>query len=223
MTDKILAMLDSRYPLRKKAVGEFAEAKLGPVKFQICSFEAAGLGSVSVMKGSGLFGLMKMDTIIVNPFARDMALFSCDRIFAMGKDILFLEMFDTRLKREPISDALKKIMAAYADIPEEPAAPNWYDDIRLEGCKKKGKKELSPRFDAMTREYVEAYLEMCAAAPACDREEKRKAAQVYTEGLLNHGGPSTGLFIKTKGLAYTQKLYREVMFGTGEPTGSELS
>ena len=106
-------------------------------------------------------------------------------------------MYDTRLDRTKTPDAAAKVAEGYADIPEQPVAPNWYDDIKLPGClKKKGKKALTG---------------------ACDRDEKMKAAQVYTEGLLTNGGPSTDQFIKAKGREFTEKLFRETLFGTGDP------
>ena len=170
------------------------------------------------MKGSAMLGLMKMDTVVVNPFERDMALFSYDRIYAMGNDTIFLEMYDTRLDRTAAPEAAEKVKAAYADIPEEPVAPNWYDDIKLAcSLKKKGKKDITPRFDQLTAEYVDAYLTLCREAKECDRAEKMKAAQAYTEGLLTNGGPSTDQFLNAKGREFTEKLFRETLFGTGDP------
>lgn len=218
MTDKMLEAIGKAFPLTLKDDGGLIVCKANGMKFTIRSFDAKGLGCVSVMKGSAVLGLMKMDTVIVNPFERDMALFSYDRIYAMGNDTVFLEMYDTRLDRTKTPDAAAKVAEGYADIPEQPVAPNWYDDIKLPGClKKKGKKALTPRFDELTEKYLEAYLTLCKDAGACDRDEKMKAAQVYTEGLLTNGGPSTDQFIKAKGREFTEKLFRETLFGTGDP------
>ena len=218
MTDRMLEMIGKAFPLTPKKDGGFLVCKANGMKFTIRSFDAEGLGCVSVMKGSAMLGLMKMDTVIVNPFERDMALFSYDRIYAMGNDTVFLEMYDTRLDRSKTPDAAAKVAEAYADILEQPVAPNWYDDIKLPGClKKKGKKDLTPRFDSLSAQYLDAYLTLCNEAEACDTDEKMKAAQVYTEGLLSNGGPSTDQFIKAKGRAFTEKLFRETLFGTGSP------
>lgn len=218
MTDRMIEAIGKEFPLTQKKDGGSAMCRVNGMKFTIRSYDAKGLGCVSVMKGTAMFGLMKMDTVIVNPFEKDMALFSYDRIYAMGNDTVFLELYDTRIDRTETPDAAAKIAEAYADIPEQPVDSNWYDDIKLPGClKKKGKKDLTPRFDSLSAQYLDAYLTLCKDAEACDRNEKRKAAQVYTEGLLANGGPSTDQFIRARGREFTEKLFRETLFGTGEP------
>ncbi len=136
----------------------------------------------------------------------------------MGNDTVFLEMYDTRLDRTVTPDAAVKAAEKYADIPEEPVDPNWYDDIKLPGCiKKTGKQDITPRFDSLTAEYLDAYITLCKEAKECARDEKIKEAQSYTEGLLSNGGPSTDQFIKAKGREFTEKLFRETLFCTGNP------
>lgn len=215
MTEKMLDMVGKKFPLKEIATGEFATAKVGPMKFRIKCYDAVGLGRVSVMSGSGMFGLMKMDTVIINPFERDMALFSYDRIHAMGNDTIFLELYDTRMDRKRLPNDIEQVVDKYKDIPEQPVAPNWYDQIKLSvSLKKKGKKDVTPRFDKLTQEYLDAVIKLIEQAPECDAKEKKKAAAMYTEGLLTNGGPSTDQFVKAKGKEYTQKLFRSYLFGT---------
>ena len=214
----MLDTIGKRFPLTEKKDGGTLSAKVKGMNFKIRSFEASGLGWVSVMKGSAMLGLMKMDTLIINPFEKDMALFAYDRIHVLGKDTVLIEMYDTRIDRTETPDAAAKVAESYADIPEQPAAPNWYDGIILPGSiKKSGKKDLSPRFDRLTAEYLDVYLSLCNDAEECSREEKIQAAQAYTEGLLSNGGPSTDQFIKAKGREFTETLFRETIFGTGTP------
>lgn len=218
MTDRMLETIGKTFPLTPKKDGGLVACEANGMEFTILSFDAKGLGCVSVMKGSATHGPMKMDTVIVNPFEKDMALFSYDRIYAMDSDTVFLELYDTRLDRTETPDAAAKVAEDYADIPEQPAAPNWYDDIRLPGCLiKNGKMDLTPRFDDLTARYLDAYLTLCKDAEKCDRHEKMKAARVYTEGLLSNGGPSTDPFIRAKGREFAEKLFREALFGTGDP------
>ncbi len=215
MTEKMLDMVGKKFPLKEIDTGEFATAKVGPMKFQIKCYDAEGRGRVSVMSGRGMFGLMKMDTLIINPFERDMALFSYDRIHAMGNDTIFLELYDTRIDRKRLPNDIERILEKYKDIPEQPVAPNWYDQIKFSvSLKKKGKKDVTPRFDKLTQEYLDAVLKLIEQAPECDAKEKKKAAAMYTEGLLTNGGPSTDQFVKAKGKEYTQKLFRSYLFGT---------
>ncbi len=67
MTNKLLNIIKSKYPLTELDVGGFATLKANGMKFTVEAYKAEGLGHVSVMKAKGFFGLMKMDTLIINP------------------------------------------------------------------------------------------------------------------------------------------------------------
>ena len=62
------------------------------------TYEAGGLGAISVMTAVGFFGLMKMETLIVLPRELDLPLLSYDRIHVFGKEIILLELYDTFIK-----------------------------------------------------------------------------------------------------------------------------
>ena len=217
MTEKMLDVIGSRYTLRERDAGEYARTTVNGMDVSVRCFEAEGLGNVSVMHG-GIPDVMEMDTIVVNPFERDMPLFSYDRIFSGGRDTLFLELYDTKLEHTPDTAELAKLTGSYSDLTDVPAAPHWYDGILYpESVMKTGPQEASPRMDALTEGYLAEYLRLTAAAPACSREEKKKAASAYTEGLLKNGGASTDVFLKAKGKEFTQGLFRQALFGTGTP------
>ena len=214
MTDKLLSMIKERFPLKEKNVGAFASLKANGMKFTVSAYEAEGLGHVSVMTAKGFFGLMKMDTLIVNPKTLDLPLYSYDRILAMGNDTLIVELYDTMV--EPLdTEALKAVNEAYKDLPERDPGTHWYDGIKLkESVSKKGKK-LTERFDAYTKDYTNAYLGLPAKS-VTDAAAKREKANAYVEGLLKNGGPSTDVFKKALGEQKTAELFRKVLFGTEE-------
>ncbi|MBQ7064074.1 MAG: hypothetical protein IJM90_04195 [Firmicutes bacterium] len=217
MTDKMLEAIGAVYPLKERSAGEYENFAVNMMPFTVRCYEAEGLGNVSVMCG-GVPGVMKMDTLIVNPFDRDMPLFSYDRIYAGGMDTLFLEMYDTCLTHHPDTEHLGQVVAEYADLENSPIEPNWYDDILYkESVKKVMPDELTARMDQLTLDYLAEYLHMTTLAPACERTAKLRAASAYTEGLLEHGGPSTDVFMKAKGEEFTQGLFRDVLFSTGRP------
>ena len=214
MTDELLSMIKERFPLKEKNVGDFAALKANGMKFTVKAYEAEGLGHVSVMTAKGFFGLMKMDTLIVNPKTLDLPLYSYDRILAMGNDTLIVELYDTMV--EPLdTEALKAVNEANKDLPERDPGTHWYDGIKLkESVSKKGKK-LTERFDAYTKDYTNAYLGL-PAKPVTDAAAKREKANEYVEGLLKNGGPSTDVFKKALGEQKTAELFRKVLFGTEE-------
>lgn len=209
----LVESLEKNFKLEKLSAGEFARIKVSGMNFVIERYDAKGLGNVSVMSAKGFFGLMKMDTLIINPTECDMPLFSYDRIHAMGNDTLILELYDTFIQNVSM-EPMSKIKTEYANLPEHDLGSHWYDNIKLtQSDAKKGKKKTTPDFDKYTTAYLNTYIEMAKNAPACDRAQKKEKASVYVNGLLENGGPSTDIFKKHYGEEKTAKLFKEILFG----------
>jgi hypothetical protein len=217
MTNKILKLIEQRYTLKEKNVGEFKTFKAKGMTFVCESYHANGLGHVSVMKAKGFFGLMKMDTLVIAPENKDLPLLSYDRIVALGNDNLIIELYDTMGENRVNLRLINSIKNKYSLLPERFAEgeepKHWYDDIRLpETTSKKGKKAHRISFDAYAVEYIYSYLSL--AAEQCDAAEKRARTDVYVDGLLTQGGPATDVFKKELGEEKTQKILKTVLFGT---------
>ncbi len=209
----MLDAVNKKYPLTEKDAGEFAKVKAKGMTFVIKQYEAKGLGNVSVMEAKGFFGLMQMDTLIINPVEKDMPLFSYDRVLAMGNDTLIIELYDTLLKKQNFT-GIQNVKDANKALPDHDLGEHWYDSIKLpESVSKKGKKEHSRAFDTLMKNYFEAYL--AGNANTCDAAAKCAKASVYVEGLLSNGGPSTDVFKKEFGEEKTAHLFRSILFGTG--------
>ena len=208
MIKKLLDAIKEKYPLTEKT--NVKKLKVGGMKFDITSFDAEGLGHVSVMTGKFPLGIMKMDTVMVNPSDVELPLYSYDRIYALGNDTLIVEMYDTF---SCDSFSMPDVKKEYSDVPERDPGEHWYDSIKLkESISKKGKKLNTPRIDELAQRHFEEYLG--AAKPTLDKEAKAKKTSDYVEGLLSNGGPSTDSFIKALGREKTAEIFREVLFGT---------
>ena len=211
MTEKLLSMVQEKYPLTEMEVGDMKKLKANGMNFSVQAYKAAGLGHVSVMRAKGFFGLMKMDTLIINPYEIDLPLYSYDRIFAAGNDTLIVELYDT-LTTEYSEQALEAAKAECPDFERDPGE-HWYDSIKLAcSISKKGKKAQTKQFDELTRKHFEAYL--TGGNAVSDAAKKQEKASVYVEGLLEKGGPSTDVFKKALGDEKTQTLFRKYLFGT---------
>ncbi|MBR4835887.1 MAG: hypothetical protein IKU99_02635 [Clostridia bacterium] len=213
MTNRLLNIIKGSFPLTEIDCGEFAKMKVGGMNFEITAFRAEGLGHVSVMRASGFMGLMKMDTLIINPREIDLPLYSYDRILAMGNDTLITELYDT-LVGDYSDESLIKVKDSYTDLAERDPGEHWYDSIKLpSSISKKGKKNHTARLDELTIKHFEAYLASSAAA-VTDKAAKQEKAKVYVNGLLEKGGPSTDVFKKSIGEAKTRELFENILFGT---------
>ena len=187
--------------------------KVSGMNFEITAYKAEGLGHISVMRASGFMGLMRMDTLIINPRDIDLPLYSYDRIFAMGNDTLITELYDT-LTCDYSDESLIKVKDSYTDLAERDPGEHWYDEIKLpSSISKKGKKNHTDRMDELTIKHFEAYL-ASSTAKVTDKSAKREKAKVYVGGLLEKGGPSTDVFKKSIGEAKTRELFENILFGT---------
>ena len=214
MVKVLLDIMKEQFQLNEIEVGEYKKLKAKGMNFSISQFYAKGLGNVSVMSASGFFGLMKMDTFIVNPVEIDLPLFSYDRIYAMGNDTLILELYNTLLGECNLGK-ISSVKNEYVNLPEHDLGTHWYDLIKLEeSASKKGKKSHTEQFDKFTKEYFKAYMNGANQLPKCNSLEKKKKASVYVEGLLSNGGPSTNVFKKQFGDEKTGDLFRRILFGT---------
>ena len=211
MTHKILDLIKAKYPLSPIDAGDMSTLKASGMKFSVEAYKAEGLGHVSVMRAKGFFGLMKMDTLIINPTAIDLPLYSYDRILAMGNDTLIIELYDT-IVGEYSDDALIRVKKKFASLPERDPGEHWYDSIKLPSSISKKGKKISAELDKMTLKHFEAYL-ASSSSPVEDGESKKDMAAVYVSGLLEKGGPSTDVFKKELGVEKTTKLFREILFG----------
>ena len=209
----LVEKINAAHPMTKLDVGEYAEIKAPMMKFEISAYKAEGLGHVSVMSMSGMLGLMKMDTIIINPKDRDLPLLSYDRVYAAGNDTFIVELYDTMANPTEMS-ALGKVKSDSSALPTNDLGEHWYDNIKLpESLSFKGKKNHEAEFDRVALSALEAYL---AAEDNKDFDVGVKAekSDLYVEGLLKNGGPSTSVFLKLFGEEKTADLFRTVLFGT---------
>lgn len=209
----LVEKINAAHPMTKLEIGEYAEIKAPMMKFEISAYKAEGLGHVSVMSMSGMLGLMKMDTIIINPKDRDLPLLSYDRVYAAGNDTFIVELYDTMASPVEMS-ALGKVKSDAAALPQNDLGEHWYDNIKLpESLSFKGKKNHEADFDRVALSALEAYF---AAEDNKDFDAGVKAekSDLYIEGLLKNGGPSTSVFLKLFGEEKTADLFRTVLFGT---------
>lgn len=213
MINQLLTIIRDRYPITHLDTGDMGTLKANGMNFIVEAYHAQGLGHISIMRASGFFGLMKMDTLIINPDQVDLPLYSYDRIFAAGNDTLIVELYDTMVIPTDLS-ALENVKASYKTLAERDPGVHWYDSIKLsESISKKGKKADTPKLNDLTLEHLKAYLNVKAPI-VTDASAKQKKASCYVNGLLEHGGPSTDVFKKTLGVDQTTTLFRKYLFGT---------
>jgi hypothetical protein len=211
----------AEFPLQTLDAGEYASFRAAPLHVELEWYRAEGLGNVSFLRGRALGGLMSMQTLVVNPFSRDVPLFSFDWISAMGNQTLLTEYYNTLLRPESFdAGALQPAKELVGALTPYELGARWYDGIRLpQSIAVKAKKSALPQLRAAFYEALGAWLRLAAQSPLLDeaeRGQKRERAAAYTNGLLQNGGPSTDAFQKSLGKERTADLFSRIVFGTAE-------
>ncbi|SCZ80476.1 hypothetical protein SAMN02910350_02311 [Pseudobutyrivibrio xylanivorans] len=208
----LLDIVKAKYSLTPLDTSSCDNLKVSGMKFDIKAFKAKGLGHISLMSAKGFFGLMKMDTLIITPTELDLPIYSYDRIMAMGNDTLITEMYDTMVSKISF-DEVKKVVENYSQLPLRDPGAHWYDDIKLpESISFKGKKAVSADFDELSAQHLKSFLNT-PAQQVTDQEAKKARSLYYINGLLEHGGPSTDVFVKALGKEATEMLFHDILFG----------
>lgn len=200
--------------LTERDMGEYAHIQKNGMKFHIRSYEAEGLGYLSTVEMSAMLGLMKMDSLIFTPVYRDAPLYSFDRILAMGKDSLLLELYDLTITTPTALDALSAVKSSVADIPDNKLGERWYDYLKLPPSLSKRGKKLDERYRSCTEDYTDEYIKLLFACPECDREEKLSKIDEYVTGLFEKGAPTTEQFEKLIGREKAEELYSRFVFSS---------
>lgn len=214
MTDKLLTDIGEIFPLTPCEAPEFDSFHLDLMKCIAKGYDAEGLGRVSLMTGSGLVGLMSMTTLIVNPIEIDAPLFNVDLIRVPGKEMLYMELYDTLLNARRNEAPFADLRAEYADIEDIPGKPHWYDDIRYgASVTKAAAGDQKERLHELVSRYAGMYLDLLKDARRCDAAAKKAKADAYRDGLLMSGGPATDAFLKAWRPEKTGAFFREVLFG----------
>ena len=206
--EKMISLISKAYALTERESGELSDFEANGMAFHTASYDAEGFGFVSVMTAKDPAGNPVMETVIVNPFEKDVPMLSFDGIYMGENNTFMIELYDTTLEHGFNAESVK------AAVPEQAAAEEteetyWYDDWLL--FKWAGAEEAHV-LDALI-----AYFGETLDMPACDPAAKKAAAAVYTENLLEHGGVATDMIKMAIGEEKTAVLLREALFGTGTP------
>ncbi|MBQ6218031.1 MAG: hypothetical protein IJK53_11715 [Erysipelotrichaceae bacterium] len=214
MIEKLIEEFAQSYTFDAIENKEFDSFKVNGMDFEVKAYDAQFLGRVSSMKGKMKFGLMKMETLIVNPLELDVPLFSLDLIQVPGKLIVILEQYDTLVNAKRNESVFLNIKEKYEYLEDHPSKSAWYDELRYSSSiGKKVSKKKADRVKEMIEEYFEAYLDLCRDARVIEKEEKKVKADLYRDGLLENGGASTDSFLKAWGKEKTERFFKEVLFG----------
>ena len=208
-----ISAIQKSYKVTERDLGEYAVIRKKGMKFNISGYEVSGIGNVSTLQMSAMFGLMKMRMMVFTPLHVDAPLFSFDYINAIGNETLLLELYDTQLGDFDTS-APDTVKAGFSFLPDHDLGTHWYDHLKMSPSLAKKSKKVTPEYDKLCNEFFLKYLELLKKAPGCERSEKQAKVREYTNGLLTNGGPSTDQFKSMIGEDATRDLFTRFIFSS---------
>ena len=211
MKDAIIRKLNEKYTLNRRDMGELKSIHKGMFSFDNEAYEIENVGNLFFMNMKGMFGLMKMQTVVITPLERDLSICNFDVINAMGNYTGIFEMYRSSINEADLS-SFEEISKKYDDLPDYRTEPRWYDEYKLPSSISKKGKKIGARADAMLKECLDMYLDLLDQAPECDAQEKKKRTAVFVDHLIAEGGPAVDNMKKLIGSELTGRLIREFMY-----------
>ena len=211
MKNTVLQKIQSQYTLEKRDMGNLTQIRKGIYRFDNEAYTIKDTGNLFIMEMKALFGLMKMETIVITPLQKDLSFCNFDIVNAMGRETYIFEMYESSLADTDLS-AFEKIKEKYAYLTSYPTEPRWYDEVRLPSSISKTGKKISSDADRMSEECLDTYLELLKSAPDCNPEEKKTAVRKYVDRLISEGGMAVDSMNKIIGPEDTAMLIRDFMY-----------
>ena len=211
MKEKILKTLNGRYSLEKRDMGALSHIHKGLYYFHCETYAIKDIGNLFFIEMKALFGLMKMETMVLSPEYKDLSFCNLDTINAMGNDTYLFEMYRSSLKDSDLS-AYDKIRKDYACLPDYQTVPRWYDEYKLSSCLGKKGKKISADGERMLEDCFRLYLDLLHKAENCDPQKKKAETAKYVDRLIKEGGAAIDSMNKIIGQDMTGELVRKFMY-----------
>ena len=212
----IKGQLLPEYRLRALDTGSDAKLSAKRLTFFTDTYEVEGIGHLCVMSMKAMGGLMKMETVVLSPFYRDIPLLNLDWVSAFGKETQIIELYDTQL--EPDSQDMLDEFAAIRDrdseLPEYvPKGTHSYDSIKYAESYQKTGKSISGRFSEAAQDYIRVYVKQLRVAAKCDGAQKGEKIRAFTDMLISDGGVAVDQMTKLFGQETAERVVREHLYG----------
>lgn len=212
MKEYVKEKLLQKYTLVEKNMNELTAIRKGMYRFDCEAYEIKDIGNLFFISMKAMFGLMKMETIVVTPLHKDLSFCNFDIVNFMKQQTYIFEMYQSSIEKEDLS-SFDDIKSRYSHIEDRIASPRWYDELKLSSCLAKKGINISKEADRMMKEMFDNYLELLDKAPDCDPDLKSREVKKYVDRLINEGGTAVDNMNKIIGKDKTEKLIRTYMYG----------
>ena len=211
----VLQKLKEDYEVNEISIGSDAKLDKGLMHFTVKRYDVKDIGNLCLLNMTGVFGLMKMETVVLSCFTKDVPLVNFDTVDAMGNRTQMAEFYDTKVAADntALAETCQAIKDADADIPDYSSGEHWYDSLLYPYSYAKKTKGKDPRTETSCLKYADAFLEELKRAEACDPAAKKEKIRSFAQSLLDNGGPAVNQMRKMFGEETAKRLVLQHMYG----------
>ena len=213
-----LERLRRDYELKELDVGDLEEFTVAERVHRVKQYEISGVGNLLVMTNP-LPGKLQMDTFTITPYFKNLPLFTTDYIY-LGRKRMFLNEIYSLVEDQ--DELYRRFIGRFAanssmteQLPAMPLRPCWYDNIRPVVVAKQTGPENDGLIIQQFMANLETFIEMEKASPKLEGkalQAKWQCNYEYARRLVDDGGVSTDLFVKSLGAERTKRFFYSVFF-----------
>lgn len=213
-----LRMLRESYQVNEVDVGNLENFVVAGRYHEVRQYEIEGVGNLLVMLNPKE-GEMQMDTFSITPYYKNLPLFTTDYMYFADKRMFLNEIYDLVSYKDDLYQSYIGKFAenckAVSALPDMPMKMCWYDAIRPVVAAKLAKPEDDDLTFELFLKNLAVFIEMEKASPLLSEEEKLPKWEQnfkYARSLVEDGGVSTDLFVKSLGEEETKRFFYSVFF-----------
>ena len=216
--DEGLQRLQQDYEVTEVDVGDLNEFTVHERVHRVKQYDIQGVGNLLIMTNP-LPGPMQMDTFTITPYYKNLPLFTTDYMYIGEKRMFLNEIYS-------LVDYQDDLYLSYIDrfagnskmteqLPNMPVRQCWYDSIRPVLVAKEATPAEDELIISQFMANLETFIEMEKASPVLEgeaRKAKWNQNYEYARRLVDDGGVSTELFVKSLGADRTKRFFYSVFF-----------
>ena len=213
-----LAMLRRAYRVTELDTGSLESFTVAGRYHEVKQYEIEGVGNLLVMTNPKE-GAMQMDTFTITPYYKNLPLFTTDYMYFEDRRMFLNEIYDlVEYKDELYNEFIGRFAEnckAVSELEDMPMKPCWYDSIRPVFVGKLAPVGDDDRIIGLFLKNLSTFIEMEHSTPLLPEEKRLGKWQQnfnYARALVEDGGVSTDLFVKSLGAEETKRFFYSVFF-----------
>lgn len=217
-TEAGLDMLRENYRVNEIDTGSLQRFKVDGRVHAVKQYDIEGVGNLVIMTNPEP-GRMQMDTFMITPYYKNLPLFTTDYMYFEDSIMMLNEIYDLVEEKDDLYNSyierFRENCSMVSYMKDMPMRECWYDSIRPVFA---GKITGPDQFDTLFELFIknlDTFIEMEKSLPLLPDEKRQgkwSANFEYARALVEDGGVSTDLFVRSLGEDETKRFFYSVFF-----------